>query len=174
MTKYEYSLKQVDQYLSLSLFFICLPDEVSVLISLLALEHDFLHFLLAAGFLHNPLIDAASDDKPPDLHISSLTNSMHPVAGLLVAGRVPVRFVENDVVGFGKVQAEAASPRREEEDEYRFVRHKAVHDLLSVLYRHGTIQTYVFVTSKAQIVFEYVHHSGHLAIHEACLILLSV
>ena len=93
---------------------------------------------------------------------------MAAILGLFVHGRVPVGVVEDDVVGGGEVDADAARPRRADEDEGLGVRVERGHqplshaDLVKSSYFGLAVQAQVVELELAQSLLEDVQHLGHL------------
>ena len=74
--------------------------------------------LLARALVHGTLVGAARDEAV-DAHLLRLADAVAPRHALHVVLRVPVRVVQNDRVGGGQVDADAARSGGEEEGEGR-------------------------------------------------------
>ena len=93
---------------------------------------------------------------------------MRPAQRLDIVVRVPVGIVKHDRVCGGEVDAEAARPGREEEDELLLgggaqVAVEAIDAQLPLRGAHVAVEPLEAVAARQQVVLEDVEHLGHLA-----------
>jgi len=100
------------------------------------------------------------------VHVPRLAYTVAPVLGLGVHGRVPVRVVEDDSVGAGQVDADAARARAQYEHEDLLVVVEALHEHLALLDGGGAVEAQVLVAVVVEEVLEDVEHARHLGEEE--------
>mmetsp|Transcript_20639 Transcript_20639/g.79043 ORF Transcript_20639/g.79043 Transcript_20639/m.79043 type:complete len:211 (-) Transcript_20639:787-1419(-) len=127
------------------------------------LEHCLVETELARGVLEHVLLVGVAGDQAVDLHRLRLANAVAARLRLDVILGVPVAVVDHDSVGGGQVDAEAASPRGEEEDELRRARRvESVDPFLPVPARHAAVDAAELVALVDHVVFQHVQHPRHL------------
>ena len=96
---------------------------------------------LLVGLLDDVLLDGALGDEPVDVDVPRLPDPVTPVLRLRVHRRVPVRVIEDDGVRAGEVDADAARPGRQDEDEVLLVAVEALHERLALLHLGRPVQS---------------------------------
>ena len=96
------------------------------------------------------------------MHVARLSDAVAAILGLRVHGRIPVRVVEDDRVGAGQIDADAARARAQYEAEYALVVVEALHERLALLDGGRAVESQVLVAVVVEEVLEYVEHARHL------------
>ena len=127
---------------------------------------------LHRGPLHDLLVDRVLRDHPEHLDLLLLPDSVRPVHGLQVHLRVPVGVEEDDDVGSVEVDAEAAGPRGQHEDELGRARSVVLLDLrVPVLVGRLAVDAAVVVAAEPAVVLQDVEHARHLSEDEDARVL---
>ena len=106
-----------------------------------ALDRQVAEQPLLVRLLDDVLLDGALGDEPVDVDVPRLPDPVAPVLRLRVHRRVPVGVVEDDGVGAGEVDADAAGPGRQDEDEVLLVAVEALHERLALLHLGRTVES---------------------------------
>jgi len=78
--------------------------------------------------------------QPVDVDVACLSNAMTAILRLRVHRWVPVGVVEDDRVGAGQVDTEAAGPCRQDETEYPRIGVEPFHQYLTLLHLEKSTQ----------------------------------
>jgi hypothetical protein len=92
---------------------------------------------LGCSFEHL-LLDCIFGNETEDIDLLLLTDSVRSIHSLQIGLRIPVRIVENDDVGCGKVDTETTGSSSQEEDELLRVWLLIVVDSLETVFMRGT------------------------------------
>lgn len=103
------------------------------------LNDNVVQYLFLIRLLENVGFNSVLRNKPVNMHISGLSDTMTSVLALLVHGRVPVRVVKDDRVCSRQVDTQTSRPSRENEHGNLGIRVEPLRQQLSLLDLGGTV-----------------------------------
>lgn len=119
-------------------------------------------FSLLQRFLEDVFFNCIYANETVNVNCFGLPDSMTPILGLFVHGRIPIGIIENDAVSTCQINTNASASGRRYETEYLAIEVKSVDKLLPVLGLDRSIKSHINVAVEIQELFKYVQHFGHL------------